>query len=240
MPDVVPVTPPLAQLIQGGRGGGTRLPLYLLFTMIATRSPFDIRNPPTAITLARTLDLPADTGPRRITSNMKWLANNRFIELNRRPGLTPSIQLLDPHGSGRPMSDTRSGRYISFPIGFWRHGWLLHLSPVAIAVLFALREFLGGSKVSRYMLQDRRASYKLSHDTWTRGRHELERAGLLSVRRVPQGDEYVYTRLRNSYWLDAEPLNGPVPSLQRDPSPGNSEGFDNGLPRQKGGSSPYG
>jgi hypothetical protein len=217
MPDVIPATPPLARLIQGGRGGGTRLPLYLLLTMIATRSPFDIRNPPTAITLARTLDLPPETGPRRITRNMKWLADNHFIELTRRPGLTPSIQLLDPLGSGRPMSDTRGGRYVSFPIGFWSHGWLLHLSPVAIAVLFALRELLGGSKVPRYMLRDRRASYELSHDTWTRGRHELERAGLLSVKRVPQGDEYVYTRLRNSYWLDITPLDGPVPDFREDP-----------------------
>jgi hypothetical protein len=212
-PDVVPPAPPLARLIQGGRGGGTRLPLYLLITMIATRSPFDIRNPPTAMTLARTLDLPPDTGPRRITSNMKWLADKRFIDLTRRPGLTPSIQLLDPDGSGKPMSDPRIPRpYVSFPIEFWSNGWLLYLSPVAVAVMFALREFLGGSPVPRYMLRDRRASYELSHDTWTRGRQELERAGLLTVKRTPQGGEYDYTRLRNSYWLDVEPLKGPVPT----------------------------
>ena len=166
------------------------------------------------MTLARTLDLPPGTGARRITSNMKWLADNRFIELTRRSGLTPSIQLLDPHRSGKPMRDPRrprGQRYVSFPIGFWSHGWLLHLSPVAIAVLFALREHLGDSKVPRYMLRDRRASYELSHDTWTRGRHELENAGLLTVKRVPQDDEYVYTRLRNSYWLEIDPLNGPAP-----------------------------
>ena len=63
-------------------------------------------------------------------------------------------------------------------------GWLLYLSLVAISVLLALREFLGGSKVPRYMLRDRRASYDLSHDSWTRGRHGLEAAGLLTVRRV--------------------------------------------------------
>jgi hypothetical protein len=229
-PDVIPATPPLARLIQGGRGGGTRLPLYLLLTMIATRSPFDIRNPPTAITLARTLDLPPGTGPRRITSNMKWLADNHFIELTRRPGLTPSIQLLDPHGSGRPMSDARGGRYVSFPIGFWSHGWLLHLPPVAIAILFALKELLGGSKVPRYMLRDRLGSYELSHDTWTRGRHELERARLLTVKRVPQGDEYVYTRLRNSYWLDTASLNGPVPDQREDPWASGSTGFNDEPP----------
>jgi hypothetical protein len=213
VPDVLQDTPPLARLIQGGRGGGTRLRLYLLLTMIATSEPFDIRNPPTAMTLARTLDLPPDTGPRRITSNMKWLAANRFIELTKRPGLTPSIQLLDPRSIGKPMSDPRrGGRYVTFPIGFWSHGWLLHLSPVAIAVMFALREHLGGKpNVARYMLRDRRDSYELSHDTWTRGTRELEDAGLLTVKRVPQGDEYFYTRLRNAYQLDTSPLNVPVP-----------------------------
>ena len=227
VPDVVPAAPPLARLIQGGRGGGTRLRLYLLLTMIATRSPFDIRNPPKAMTLARTLDLPPGTGPRRITSNMKWLAGHRYIELTRRPGQTPSIQLLDPLGSG-PISDPRRTRYVSFPIGFWSHGWLLHLSPVAIAVLFALRELLGGSKVPRYMLQDRRASYQLSHDTWTRGRHELENAGLLTVKRVPQGDEYVYTRLRNSYWLETAPLTGSCRGRTRGPA--ENVGYGDELP----------
>jgi hypothetical protein len=211
VPGIPPTTPPLARLIQGGRGGEARLKLYLLLTMIATRDPFDIRNPQTAITLARTLDLAPDTGARRITSNMRWLADNRFIELTKRPGQTSAIQLLDPQGSGRPLSDPRrQGPYVSFPIGFWRYGWLLHLSPVAIAVLFALREHLGGSKVPRYMLRDRRESYGLSHDTWTRGRRELEDASLLTVKRVPQGDEYVYNRLRNSYWLEMERLHTPA------------------------------
>ena len=118
MPDVIPATPRhWLDLSRAAEGGGTRLPLYLLLTMIATSHPFDIRTPPTAITLARTLDLPPGPGPRRITSNMKWLADNHFIELTRRPGLTPSIQLLDPHGSGQPMSDTAVVVTLAFPSG---------------------------------------------------------------------------------------------------------------------------
>ncbi len=76
---------------------------------------------------------------------------------------------------------------MTIPIGFWSYGWLLHLSPVAIAVLFSLRGHLGGCKVPRYLLRDRREISGLSHDTWTRGRHELEGGGLLTVTRVPQG-----------------------------------------------------
>ena len=151
---------------------------------------------------------------------MKWLAANRFIELTKRPGLTPSIQLLDPLWSGKPLppwdqqADGRSPPQPlrDLPHRFWSHGWLLHLSPVAIAVMFALREHLGGKpNGARYMLRDRRDSYELSHDTWTRGTRELKEVGLLTVKRVPQGDEYIYTRLRNAYQLDISPLNSPVP-----------------------------
>jgi hypothetical protein len=44
------------------------------------------------------------------------------------------------------MSDPRDRRWVSFPVGFWSYGWLLHLSPVAIAVLFALQELPGARK----------------------------------------------------------------------------------------------
>ena len=71
MPDFIPPTPPLARLIQGGRGGEVRLKLYLLLTLIATRYPYDIRNPQTPATLARTLDLAPATGSRRVTSNIE-------------------------------------------------------------------------------------------------------------------------------------------------------------------------
>jgi hypothetical protein len=49
--------------------------------------------------------------------------------------------------------------------------------------MFSLRKHLGGYKAPRYLLRERRESYGLSHDTWTRGRHELEDAGLLAVNR---------------------------------------------------------
>jgi hypothetical protein len=106
--------------------------------------------------------------------------------------------------------DGERSPYVTIPIGFWSYGWLLHLSPVAIAVLFSLREHLGGYKVPRYLLRDRRESYRLSHDTWTRGRHELEDSGLHTVTRVPQGDEYVYNRLRNNYWLNIDRSGTPA------------------------------
>ncbi|WP_163507695.1 hypothetical protein [Fodinicola acaciae] len=200
-------TPPLVALIQGGRGGEVRLKLYLLLTMMATMSPFDIQRPPTARLLARTLELPTDTGPRRINSNLRWLRDKKFLSLTKQTGRPAAIQLLDPQGTGEILSDPRSTRpYVTLPIGFWADGWLLDLSPRAIAVLLALRERLGGVKQPVYMLRDRRASYGLSHDTWTRGEQELSEHGLLNVTRTPQGDGWDYMRLRNSYELNEAKL----------------------------------
>lgn len=204
-------TPPLARLIQGGRSNGTRLRLYLLLTMMATRAPFDIRRPPTPSALARTLDLSPATGARMINSNLKWLENHDFIRRTKRPGETSAIQLLDPtdprHG---PLpSQRREGLWTTIPLGFWRNGWILDLRPTTIAVLFALAERLGGQKVPLYLTRSRRDSYGLSHDTWTRGEKDLVERGLLEVSRVPQGNDFDYTRLRNAYWLEKGRLDLP-------------------------------
>src|SRR5262249_3023175 len=146
VPDVPAAVPPLARLIQGGRGGEVRLKVYLLLTMIATQRPFDIRKPPTSYTLARTLALPQDSGPRRINSNLKWLERNHFIKRTKRPDGPPAIQLLDPQDSRSVrLPDPRQTRpWVNIPIQFWSLGWLLDLSPTGIAVLFALTERLGG------------------------------------------------------------------------------------------------
>lgn len=210
-PDGLISPPPLARLIQGGHGGAVRLRLYLLLTMMATQIPFDIRNPPTPMTLARTLGLSQTNGSRRINDNLKWLEENHFIKRTKRPGQTAAIQLLDLQGTGRPMpSPRRTQPWVTIPVEFWSQGWLLALSPTSIAVLFALIERLGGLKVPMYLTRSRRLSYGLSHDTWTRGRHELECHGLLRVTRVPQGDDYDYRRLRNSYWVEKQALLLPV------------------------------
>ncbi len=205
-----PPSTPLARLIQGGRGGAVRLKLYLLLTMAATSHPYDIRNPKTPHTYARTLGVrPDPAGVRRISDNLRWLAEHRFIELTKRPGAPSAIQLLNPLGTGKKLQDPRpDGRYLTMPLNFWSNGWLIDLSPTAIAVLFALRERLGKSPTPLYLVRDRRESYTLSHDTWTRGTAELKDHGLLEVSRVPQGSDYDYHRLRNTYWLDLDRMRG--------------------------------
>src|SRR5262245_18641140 len=60
--------PPLARLIQGGRGGEIRLKLYLCLTLRAVRQPYDIKPTP-ASAWAQVLALPdpAGLGARRIS-----------------------------------------------------------------------------------------------------------------------------------------------------------------------------
>lgn len=197
------VRPPLARLVQGGQGGEVRLKLYLCITMMATAKPYDIRQPPVPLTWARMLALPPETGPRRVNSNLKWLNRNGFIELEPRRGNTPAIKLVSAEAPGIPyVRASTQGRYVGIPIEFWRNGWILHLSATGIALLFVLLEAQGGYKEPRYIPKERQESYGLSHNTWTRGRKELERHGFLTVKRTPQGSDFDYRRLRNSYWVD--------------------------------------
>lgn len=202
--------PPLAQLVQGGRGGEVRLKLYLCITMMATAPPYDLRAAPTPMGWARMLALPPDTGPRRVSSNLKWLETHQFISRQRRIGAPPVITLLDAAGGGgeyvRPIEQ---GRYIGVPVELWTQGWLLDLSATGLAMLMVLMELLGGHSEPQYVTRHRRERYGLSPDTWTRGRKELEGHGLIKVNREPQGSVYDYYRLRNLYWVDKERLKKP-------------------------------
>lgn len=201
--------PPLARLIQGGRGGEVRLRLYLSMVMMATAAPFDIKRPPTPQAWSRLLALPKESGPRRIANNIKWLSENSLIELGPRRGYAPpTIQLLSMDGKGGEFERASLvGRYVGIPIEFWTNGWLLALSPTATALLFALLDSQGGHTKPRYVTKARKDSYGISHNSWTEGRKELEVHKFLSVTRVAQGSDFDYQRLRNSYWIDERRLS---------------------------------
>jgi hypothetical protein len=140
---------------------------------------------------------------------MKWLDSENFISLEPRAGHTPIITMLDPRGTEKPYTPRAAGRYLGVPVEFWTKGWILDLSPLAIALLFVLLELLGGEDSPRYVTRIRRDQYGLSSDTWTRATKELVAANLLTVGRVPQGSEYDYRRLRNTYWVNEDVLTGP-------------------------------
>ncbi|BCL23022.1 hypothetical protein ACPCBX_18435 [Streptomyces tuirus] len=205
--------PPLARLVQGGRGGRVRLQLYMCITMMATGKPYDLRTPPSPNGWTRMLALDRKKGPRRVASNLKWLADKKFIDLQPQWGRPSAITLLSATGDGGEYTQPREeGRYVGMPVEFWTQGWVLELSPTATALLFVLREALGGHSEPQYISTTRRQRYGLSSDTWTKGRKELEARELLTVKYEPQGSFYDFTRLRNTYQLTLERLNDYPPS----------------------------
>ncbi|MCH0542076.1 hypothetical protein I3F58_21435 [Streptomyces sp. MUM 203J] len=206
--------PPLARMIQGGQGGSVRLSLYLCITMMATKEPFNLRKPPTPKAWARMLNLDPRKGDRRVQRNLKWLAENDFIKLEPRWGGPAEIRLLSAAGNGReyvrPIEQKENrGRYVGIPAEFWTQGWILELTPTAVALLLVLREALGKQEEPQYIPTDRQRRYGLSPDTWTKANKELQRHGLLTVAREIQGSTYDYDRWRNSYLLDLDRLKEP-------------------------------
>lgn len=201
---------PLARMIQGGQGGSVRLRLYMCITMMATSKPYDLKMPPTPRSWARLLALDPQRGPRSVSRNLKWLADSKFIKLEPRWGGPPAITLRSPAGDGRDyVRPIEQGRYIGVPVEFWTKGWVLELSPTAIALMIVLMDVLGGYSEPRYVPAEKRRLYGLSSDTWTKATKELRGHGLLSVGREPQGSFYDYERLRNLYWLTVDRLKEP-------------------------------
>jgi hypothetical protein len=200
--------PPLARLIQGGRGGEIRLKLFLCMTLIATRSPHAINDPFTPMYWARLLALDPNHGPRRVSVGLKWLKDNSFIALEPRKGNLPKVQLLDPRTGANATRPT--GNYVEVPLDLWSQGWIVDLSATGLALLLILLDARGPHRSPRYITTPAKACYGLSADTWTRARKELKDAGLLAVGRTPQGGTFDYRRLRNTYSISDETLKRPM------------------------------
>ena len=157
---------------------------------------------------AQRLELRPETGARRVNNALAWLEENKLIQRARRPGAPDKITLLSARGDGKKYEPRGGGRYyVGVPLGFWREGWVLELSPTAIALLFVLIELQGGREGPQTVSPARKGEYHLSDDTWTRATRELKEHGILTVGRTSQHeDEFVYDRMRNTYWVDLDRL----------------------------------
>lgn len=217
--------PPLARMMRGGRGGEVRLKLYLCLGLIATSQPFDIRPVPARVWASMlALDDPEGNGARRIADSLNWLADNRFISIDRQPGGPPGLTMLSPLGDGRRYSRPRH-QWITVPVDVWRQEWILALSGRATALLVVLLDLQGGRTDKTdppWLTSEQRQRYALSADTWTRATKELKEHGLLIVKRIPQGRDFDWRRLRNAYWIDLDRLEqgptNPAERGERDPT----------------------
>jgi hypothetical protein len=204
------VDPPLARLV---RAGEVRLKMHLVLAMMATRSPFELDDPPGAAWFAGMLDLPDPdmNGARRVNEALTWLHDNGFIIRTRQQGKSPHIRVVH-HGS----VSAAGGRYVQAPISLWQEGFLLILPGRALALYLILKEASGGSKDRSATLSgSRKAQYGLSEDTWARAASELEMVGLVRVEevfaRASSKDEYGPKRRRHRYTLAPPELARPWP-----------------------------
>ena len=217
--DVEGGDPPIARMIRGGRGGEVRLKLYLTLALIATKPPHAMLDDTPAQRWAEMFDLPAHVtlGARRVSDALRWLDANDFIDLTSKQGTAPKVALLHASGDGGPFRRGR-GQYLRVPLELWSNGWILALSGTGLALLLVLLDLQGGIKVAAQaptLVGGKKDRYGLSDDTWTRGRHELEGLGLLTVTRTPQGSDFTMTRMRNRYWINKAALESSKPIVTR-------------------------
>lgn len=204
--------PPLAMLLRGGQGGEVRLKLYITMALLAVSPPFDIREPVPARSWATALGLdnPLQNGARRIGDAITWLADHKLIATERRQGTPGSVRLLSQDLSGSAYRRPTPGdRYVQLPLGMWEQGWILRMSGTALTLLIVLLDLQGGRTQPQWISPAQaRRRYDLSPDTWTKGLKELTALDLVTVSRRAQGDVFDYQRMRNTYWVREELLEG--------------------------------
>ncbi len=216
--------PPLALMLRGSRGGAVRIRLYLALLWQAGGG--DARHSVTwpARAWAELLDLrdPDRLGERRVRDAIRALQRQGLITTEQRPGQPSRLIVLREDGSALPYthpgSDAQLAKekgifdeshlYVQLPPSFWTRGWGLVLHGPALAMLLVMLIVTqGGEKQGQWVSPSQaRSRFGLSEDTWTRGIAELQRLGLLTVRKKPVSEDFGWRRVRNTYSLHRDRL----------------------------------
>jgi hypothetical protein len=218
-------SPPLARILRGGggRGGTTRLKLYLSLLWLARNRNLDrpvFGYPAQQLAALLGLPHPESAGARRVQEALRWLAKESFVALDRRPGDVTRVHLLDDAGTGQPYQAagslaTRAPRrsqkereqhfYVQLDAQFWTKGWITVLSGAAIAMYLSCLYEQRGQPDEPVWIAPRmgRERYDLSDETRNKGLRELTDQGLLSLGRrpVPTATFDERYRARNVYML---------------------------------------
>ena len=198
--------PPLARLLRGGRGGEVRLKVYMSILLICVKRPHKVTRQPSSWAALLSLDDPHRNGARRVSDAIKWLEANGLIATEPRAGGPAEITLLSQLGAGEPyVRPTPAVGYANVPVELWENGWIVTLSAAALAMLLIITDMQAGKLLPAWLVPaEARDRYAISADTWTKGTRELADLGLLAIGREPQGDDWIWNRLRNTYALIPE------------------------------------
>lgn len=216
--------PPLAALLRGGgRGGQTRVKLYLSLLWVCTAAPYEASYPARAWAALLGLEDHEGKGARRIHEAIRDLADRRLITAQDRGGRPSALRLLDESGSGEPyvppsesynrLRNLRVGgevlrhhQYFKIPSRLWTEGHIARLSGPGIAMLLVLVCERRGSRDGEVwftpdIAQER---FQLAPATRTAGLKELRDLGLLQTRKavVSQDGMFInFYRRRNVHTL---------------------------------------
>jgi hypothetical protein len=224
-PDAADSSPPLARILRGGggRGGGTRLKLYLSLLWLARNRNLErpvFSYPAQQLAALLGLPHPGNAGARRVQEALRWLEQENFVALDRRPGDVTRVHLLDDAGTGLPYQPpgslaTRAPRrsqkereqhfYVQLDARLWTMGWISVLSGAAITMYLACLYEQRGQPDEPVWISPRmgRERYDLSDETKNKGLRELTDQGLLDLARrpVPAASFDERFRARNVYML---------------------------------------
>ncbi len=200
-------SPAMARILRGGggRGGATRLKVYLSFLWLArnaTRDRAVFAYPAQQLAALLGLPAPRSAGARRVQEALRWLEEEGFVALDRRHGDATRVHLLDDAGSGDPyrpagplavpapkraQKDREQHFYVKLDARLWTEGWITELSGAAIAMLLACLYEQRGRPDEPIWISPRvgRERYDLSDETRNKGFRELVDKGLLELLRRP-------------------------------------------------------
>lgn len=196
--------PPLARIIRGGRGGEVRLKLYLTACLIAAAPPFEYSRPSPAARWAEALSLPSPTksGARRVSDAFTWLAEHKYLDVDRGRGRPPAFTLLSQSLNGKEYVKPANS-YVPVPLALWTSHWISVLSGVELAVYLAILDGRGdddvGTASPRFFTGDQRDEYCFAADTWTRGTRQLVDHGLIAAESRVEGGPMLFRRNRKIY-----------------------------------------
>lgn len=209
-------TPPMADLLHGGRSGQVRLKLYLSVLWRTAKEPFEVTSPARVWAELLGLPDPDGNGLRRIRQAMRDLSDRRLLKVRGRGGQPSVLQPLSDTGDGKRYSapstayqkqrSTDPGRlwrheYFKIPSALWTEGYMAQLSGPGLAMLLVLlsqqRQHLPGVWIVRGTADQQ---FGLSERTRNKGLDELRALNLISTEMASiddQGRTFGFSRRRN-------------------------------------------
>lgn len=209
-------TPPMADLLHGGRSGQVRLKLYLSVLWRTAKEPFEVSSPARVWAELLGLPDPGGNGERRIRQAMRDLSDRRLLKVRSRGGQPSVLQPLNEAGEGKRYSLPSTAyqkqksadpghlwrhEYFKIPSALWTGGYLPRLSGPGLAMLLVLlsqqRQHLPQVWIVRSTADQQ---FGLSERTRNKGLDELRTLDLISTEMASiddQGRTFGFSRRRN-------------------------------------------